>query len=354
MAKSAEMTTSTDAGQTTVDKLAGGPGVGRIDPADPAAPNYRLLAALRTPLSLREIMIEPVRTGYIGKDREVDPGVLPPSGASLYPDIEVADVLVPSPDGPIRCAVYRKSGTAPHRPVILYAHGGGFMVGSSDDTDFLTRRLCRDNDAVVVSPNYRLAPEWPFPTGLDDVLAVWRWLGDHAAEIGGDQAAMAVAGDSSGANFAAVLPLRARDQGLPAPAASVMLAPVCDFRFEDYESFRRQAPRGIVYDAAFAGFMRGAYVLPDQWDHPHVSPIRGTLTGYPPAFIVVGTHDPMIDSADAFAQALLDAGNAFVEVFVRDGMPHGFYFFPNLFQQEDEAYEAIRRFLSRHLAATAG
>lgn len=341
-------------GATPVDQLAGGPGVSQIDPADPAAPNYRLLAALRTPLSLREIMIEPVRTGYIGKDHEVDPSALPPSGASLYPEVEVTEVLVPSADGPVRCAVYRKAGAEPGRPLIVYAHGGGFMVGSSNDTDFLTRRLCWDNDAVVVSPNYRLAPEWPFPTGLDDVLAVWDWLGQHAADLGGDPTAMAVAGDSSGANFAAVLPLRAREKRMAAPRASVMLGPVCDFRFEEYESFRRQAPRGIVYDAAFAGFMRGAYVLPEQWDHPHVSPIRGDLAGFPPAFIAVGTHDPMIDSADAFGQALLDAGNPFVEVFVRDGMPHGFYFFPNMFQQEVEVYGAIRRFLSRHLIGDKG
>ncbi len=90
------------------------------------------------------------------------------------------------------------------------------------------------------------------------MLAVWGWLGQHADEVGGDSAVMAFAGNSSGANFAAVLPLRAREKGLPPPAASVMLGPVCDFRFEEYGSFRRQAPRGIVYDAAFAGFMRGA------------------------------------------------------------------------------------------------
>lgn len=122
------------------------------------------------------------------------------------------------------------------------------------------------------------------------MLAVWGWLGNHAAEVGGDPGMLAVAGDSSGANFAAALPLRAREKGLPAPVASIMLGPVCDFRFEAYESFRRQAPRGIVYDAAFAGFMRGAYVLPDQWDHLHVSPIPGDLAGFAPAFIAAGTQ----------------------------------------------------------------
>ena len=337
---------------TPVDQLPGGPGVAAIDPNDPAAPSYRLLALLRTPLSLREIMIAPVRSGYIGQDRHIDPTLLPPSGAALYPDVQVRTVYLPSPDGPIRCAVYAPPGGAAGLPVVLYAHGGGFMVGSSDDTDFLTRRLCRDNGVVVVSVNYRLAPEWPFPTGLDDYLRAYAWLTEHAVELGGDPARLVVAGDSSGANFAAVAPLRGKDQGLPPPAATILLGPVCDFRFERYESFRRQAPRGIVYDSAFAGFLRGAYVLADQWEHPHVSPIVADLAGYPPAFVAVGTHDPMIDSAGAFAQALLDAGAPEAELFVRDGMPHGFYFFPNLYQQEEDAYAAVTRFLRKRIGTS--
>ncbi len=143
------------------------------------------------------------------------------------------------------------------------------------------------------------------------------------------------------------------DGGFPLPQAVVLLGPVCDFRFEAYESFNRQAPTGIVYDAAFAGFMRSAYVRADQWDHPHVSPIRADLSGYPPSIVVGGAHDPMIDSASALAQKIEEAGNEHVELFVRDGMPHGFYFFPNLFHQEDEAFAAIQRFLGRHLAGKA-
>lgn len=338
---------------TPVDERTDGPGCSHIDPRDPAAPNYELISRLRSPLTLREIMIQPVRTGYIGHDHPIDPALLPPSGAQLFPDIAVDQVYAVSPDGPIRCQVYHPQGATPDAPFILYAHGGGFMVGSSEDTDFITRALAAQNGAIVVSVNYRLAPEWPFPIGLDDFLAVYRSLKDDGRALGGDPDRIAVAGDSSGANFAAVAPLRLREQGQPLPAAVVALGPVSDFRFEAYASFNAQAPRGIVYDAAFAGFMRGAYVRYDQWDHPHVSPIRGDLVGYPPAMLVVGTHDPMIDSARAFGERLKAAGNAGVDLFVRQGMPHGFYFFPNLFHQEDEAYAAVRRFLTRHLGAPA-
>lgn len=338
------------AAQTPVDKLTGGPGLSHIDPRDPAAPNYELISHLRSPLSLREIMIQPVRTGYIGKDHPIDPALLPPSGASLFPEVTVTEALIPSPDGPIRCAVYRAPAEpASPPPFIVYAHGGGFMVGSSDDTDFITRLLAARSGAIVVSVNYRLAPEWPFPIGLDDTLRVVTWLRAHGATLGGNPARVAIAGDSSGANFATAAPLRLRDAGQAMPDAVIALGPVTDFRFEAYASFNEQAPRGIVYDAAFAGFMRGAYLRYDQWDHPHASPMRGDLTGYPPAMLVVGTHDGMIDSARIFADKLRAAGNRHVDLYVRAGMPHGFYFFPGLFQQEDDAFAEVIRFLQRHL-----
>ena len=133
------------------------------------------------------------------------------------------------------------------------------------------------------------------------------------------------------------------------PDAVVALGPVTDFRFEEYASFNERAPRGIVCDAAFAGFTRGAYLRHDQWNHPHASPMNGDLTGYPPAMLVVGAHDGMIDSARAFAGKLRAAGNRHVDLSVRAGMPHGFYFFPGLFQQEDAAFAAVIRFLQRRL-----
>lgn len=347
---------STPAGRP-VDQLTDGPGVARFDPADPAAPAYELLSRLRSPLSLREIMIGPVRSGYIGQGRTIDPALPPPPAATLFPDVAIEEIDTPSPDGPVRCQVYRPHGldAATPAPVLLYVHGGGFMVGRSEDTEFLTRKLAWENRLLVVSANYRLAPEWPFPAGLDDCLSVYRWLLHHGAEIGADPRRVGFAGDSSGANFAATMGLRARDAGLPWPRVSVMLGPVCDFRFERYESFNRLAPLGIVYDAAFAGFLRGAYARYDEWDHPHVSPIRAgldQLRGFPPAFVAVGTADPMVDSATAFVARLREAGNADAALFVGSRMPHGFYFFPRLFHEEEEAYAAIRGFLGRHLAMT--
>jgi acetyl esterase len=333
-----------------VDRRTDGPGVTRIDAADPAAPMYQLLAKLRKPVALRDIMLHPVRTGYAGQDLPEVSTVLPPWNRQ-FPDVAVGEIRVPSPAGPIRCQTYRRTDGA-QRPVVVYCHGGGFMVGCSEDTDYMTRRICSAAGVVVVSVNYRLAPEWPFPAGLDDCLHVYRWARSHAHEVGGDSRWVGVAGDSSGGNFAAALPLAARDHGLPIPDATVMFGPVVDFRFEEYESFERLAVTGVVFDAAFMGFARGAYCRYAEWNHPLVSPIRGDLRGYPPALVVVGTHDPMVSSCRAFADALRAAGSTASELMVRDGMPHGFYFWPGVFPvDEAEAYAAVGRFLGRHLAS---
>lgn len=334
--------------KTPVDQLAGGPGVSHIDPKDPAAPNYELVARLRGAVSLREMMIHPVRTGYLDDD-EIDPKLLPPSPQELFPNVVVEQFFAPSPDGPIRCEVFRPEGAPADLPTMMYFHGGGFMVGRSEDTEFLTRKMCVQNNLVVVSVNYRLAPEWPFPTGLDDCVAAYRWVLEQGDALRADTSRVVFAGDSSGSNFAAAGALRAHDAGLPLPAAVVMLGPVCDFNFERYDSFNRLAPLGIVYDAAFVGFLRGAYVRYEQWSHPHVSPIYADLRGFPTTILVVGTADPIVDSARAFARKLEEAGNEGVELFVSESMPHGFYFFPRLFREEEEAYGAVERFLQKHL-----
>ena len=339
-----------------VDQLPDGPGVSRIDPADPAAPMYRLLARMRSPVTLRDLMIHPVRTGYIGQEEPIDPAELPKSAAELYPDIRVSEVAVPSPVGRIRCQVFSPpaspaSSRGP-RPMMLYLHGGGFTVGQSEDTAYITSRIAMENAMVVVSANYRLAPEWPFPAGLDDCLAVLRWMRSNGASLGGDGRRIAVGGDSAGGNFAAALPIMTRDAGAPPPQAAVLLAPITDFFFEGHPSFERLGPLGIVYDTAFIGFIRGAYLVHGKnWEHPHASPARADLRGYPPTLIATGTEDPLVDENRAFAEKLRAAGGTRVEHFVREGMPHGFYFFPAMFKQGDEAFASIAMFLGEVFAA---
>jgi acetyl esterase len=332
--------------ETAVDQRSDGPGVSRIDPSDPAAPQYLMLSKMRWPVTLRDLMIKPIRTGYIGQDKPIDPKELPPSSAQLYPQVSVSEIFVPSFAGPVRCQVFADRGASSPQPMMLYAHGGGFSVGQSEDTAYITSRIAAESGVVVVSVNYRLAPEWPFPAGLDDCIAVLRWMREHGSEIDGDTSWVGVAGDSSGGNFAAALPLNAREEGVKPPDAVISLCPITDFFFEEYASFERLGPLGIVYDTAFIGFIRGAYAVHHRhWSHPHVSPARGELHEYPPTLIISGSADPLVDDNRAFAQRLRESGNQRVLLLVSEGMPHGYYFFPGLFREGDEAFKAIARFL---------
>jgi acetyl esterase/lipase len=215
-----------------VDQRPNGPGVSKIDPSDPAAPMYRLLAKMRSPVTLRDLMIHPVRTGYIGQEQPLTAVDLPKSAAELHPEIGVSEVAVPSPAGRIRCQVFSPPPSAfggGARPMMLYLHGGGFTVGQSEDTAYITSRIAAENTMVVVSANYRLAPEWPFPACLDDCLAVLQWMQKNGATLGGDGTRIAVGGDSAGGNLAAALVIKARDEGVSLPQATVLLAPITDF-----------------------------------------------------------------------------------------------------------------------------
>lgn len=327
-----------------VDERSDAPGVVSFPENDPAAPFYRVLMKLRAPVTMRDMMMAPVRACYRGEGLTIDPAELPASAAQLYPQVAVLTLAVRSDAGPIRCECYAPPGNGP-KPMMLYVHGGGFVVGRSEDTAYITSRIAAENNVVVVSVNYRWAPEWPFPAGLDDCMAVLRWLRDKGAEIGGDASRLLVCGDSAGGNLAAALPLRAREERLSVLAVA-LLCPVTDFRFEQFPSFERLAPTGLVIDAPFMGFARAAYLTSaQQWDHPWVSPARADLLGYPRSLIVSGTADPLIDDNRAFAGKLKAAGVK-VEHFIGEAMPHGFYFFPGLLDEADAAFAAIARFLA--------
>jgi acetyl esterase len=234
---------------------------------------------------------------------------------------DVADRTVPGPAGALPVRVYTPEGEAPF-PIVVFFHGGGWVVGTLDSYDPLCRSLAAATPAVVVSVDYRLAPEHRWPAAVEDAYAATLWASRNAAALGGAQHRLAVAGDSAGGNLAAVVALGARDRGGPAIAFQLLVYPALDAA-GDTASWRQHAD----------GFQLTAAGMRWYWDHylgradgtaPDASPLRAAfLGGLPPALVVGAEHDILRDEGEAYAARLREAG---VEATAtrQEGMVHGF------------------------------
>jgi cation diffusion facilitator CzcD-associated flavoprotein CzcO/acetyl esterase/lipase len=218
---------------------------------------------------------------------------------------EIADGALPGPAGELAYRLYRPPSEGPH-PLIAYFHGGGWVLGSQDSDDPFCRDLCVRTGSVVVSVNYRHAPEDRFPAAVDDAFAAVGWIAANAAELGGIPGQLTVAGWSAGGNLAAITCQLARDAGGPDIASQLLLTPVtdCDLGRASYVS----NGEGFVLTAALMRWFWDHYADgPDRAD-PTASPLRGTLAGLPPAVVVTADFDPLRDEGDAYAEALAAAG----------------------------------------------
>jgi acetyl esterase len=214
------------------------------------------------------------------------------------------------------------------RPLVVFAHGGGFVFCDLDTHDDLCRSLANDVGAVVVSVDYRLAPESRWPTAAEDVYAALLWTAAHAGQLGGDAARLVIAGDSAGGNLAAVTAILARDRGGPDIACQALLYPViaADFTTESY----RQFATGYYNTAAAMAWYWDQYIpVAADRAHPHASPLRADLSGLPPAVVLTAGFDPLRSEGDRYAEALAAKG---VPVTHRrySGTIHGFMTMPVL------------------------
>jgi acetyl esterase/lipase len=238
------------------------------------------------------------------------------------PVAAVRDVTAPGPGGPVPIRVYVPDEPGP-LPLLAYAHGGGWVLGTITAFDTLCRTLANAAGAVVASIGYRLAPEHPFPAGLDDVLAATRWLGANAAALGADPARLAIGGDSAGGNLAAVAARRLRDAGGPALRYQLLVYPATDAGL-NFPSYRENSE----------GFGLGVEDMRRYWElyldgadglAPDASPLRADdLAGLPPAYVLTVANDVLRDEGEAYAQALERAGVP-VTVARYDGAVHGFF-----------------------------
>ena len=218
---------------------------------------------------------------------------------------EVVDDTLPGPTGSLRYRLYRPTTPGPH-PVVVYFHGGGWVLGSHDSDDPLCRDLCVRSDAVVVSVDYRHGPEDPFPAAVDDAFAALRWVGDHAVELGGMPGRLVVAGWSAGANLATVTCHLARDAGGPEISGQVLICPVTDADF-GRPSYIDNGDGFILTKALMTWFWDHYTDAADRTD-PRVVPLHGDLSGLPPAVVVTCEFDPLRDEGTAYAEALAAAG----------------------------------------------
>ena len=247
--------------------------------------------------------------------------------AEPEPVAEVRDETIPGPGGDIPVRIYRPDRPG-DLPVLVYAHGGGFVFCDLDSHDGLCRDFANRLAAVVVSVDYRLAPENPWPAAAYDVQAATQWVTDNASNLGCDAHRVAVGGDSAGGNLAAVTALIARDRGGPPIAAQLLIYPVmaADFDNESYRLFGK----GFYNPKPALQWYWDQYVPAlDDREHPYASPLRADLAGLPPAIVVAAGHDPLRDECLAYADALEAAGVVTVRCLFEGGI-HGFMTMPML------------------------
>jgi len=230
-------------------------------------------------------------------------------GATSPPGPEVAgitDGTLPGPAGPLAYRRYLPEGPGPH-PVICYFHGGGWVLGSHVSDDPLCRDLCVRTGALVVSVNYRHAPEDRFPAAAEDAVAALDWVAAHAEALGGRPGPVLVAGYSAGGNLAAVAAQAATAAGGPALAGQLLLMPVTDF--DPGRASWADNGEGYVLTASLMSWFWDLYADPDQRRDPRAAPLRAvSLAGLPPAVVVVAELDPLRDEGVAYAEALEAAG----------------------------------------------
>jgi acetyl esterase len=260
--------------------------------------------------------------------------------------IRTWDMSVAGRGGPIPVRVYARPDLKPAAPGYLFLHGGGFIDGGLDFTDYVQRGLAARTGCVVVGVSYRLAPEHPFPAGLEDCQDVLRWMAQTQPQ-GMDGGRIAVGGESAGANLAAALSIWARDNQGPRIAHQAIVYPFTDTTLSSPDWDTPFMP-GV--DRSAGELMVRVYAGAQHANNPLVSILHADHRGLPPALVVSCEHDPLRTDSIKYAQALQAAG---VDTLHRhyDDMPHGYLLFPKLTRTADDSLDEIASQALRYLNA---
>jgi acetyl esterase len=247
-----------------------------------------------------------------------------PAGTAMIG--QVSERKIPGPGGEIPLRIFVPEGKAPF-PVLMFFHGGGWVIGDLDTYDATCRALCAGANCIVVAVDYRLAPEHKFPAASDDCLAATRWVGEHAAQIGGDSSRIAVGGDSAGGNLSAVTALRLRDEGGPQLCAQLLLYPVAGHYSRETPSMIDNAEGYLLTRQDMIWFSDHYLRSKSDIEDTRFNPAKASsLAKLPPALVLTAEFDPLRDEGEAYGAALKKAGVP-VEISRYDGAIHAFFMF---------------------------
>jgi acetyl esterase len=261
----------------------------------------------------------------------------------------VTDLELPGPAGPVAARAYRAHASSAPLPALVWFHGGGHVVGSVRCYDALCRQLALASGVVVVSVDYRLAPEHKFPAAVEDAMAALRWVASHAGRLGVDGTRIAVGGDSAGGNLAAVSAILARDAGDVVPVFQLLVYPATG-AWPDTASHAAFA-EGHLLERRAIDWFQGHYVRgpADRTDFRFAPLLADDLSGLPDALVVVAECDPLRDEGIAYAERLQAAGSG-VELTCYDGMIHAFLSLSGALDAGREAIAHCGRALREALA----
>jgi acetyl esterase len=296
----------------------------------PVDPQIQMLLNLRVELPpLHTLSVAEARAQFAARDF---PGLRRPDvGSVVNRDMQ-------GPAGSLPLRIYTPTGEGPF-PLMVFFHGSGFVVCSLDTHDGMCRNLCAGTGCVVVSVDYRLAPEAKFPAASDDCLAATRWAVANAAAVGADPGRVFVAGDSAGGNLAAVTALRIRDEGGPKLIGQLLIYPVTDYHDPGSRSMTENAEGyGLTRDGMI-WFWNHYLADPSHAENPYASPLRAADLGLlPPALVVTAEYDPLRDEGESYAGRLRQFGVP-TQMKRWAGMNHGFFFWPGVVDRATAAMD---------------
>lgn len=305
-----------------------------------SVPNTRMQAVLN---QLAALGAKPIDTLTVAQARtqptpaDAVKALLVKEGKSTAPETvgSVVETTFPGPAGPVPISIYTPAGAGPF-PVALYIHGGGWVIADRKVYDSSARALTNAARAIIVSTDYRLAPENRFPAAHDDTFAAYQWVRANATRFNGDPARVAVVGESAGGNMAASIAIRARDQGVPLPLYQVLIYPVTNYAFDTPSQVANQNTSPLS-TKSLQWFYERYLNSPAEGANPLFSVLRANLQGLPPATVINADVDPLRSEGAVYAQKLMAAG---VKVDYRNysGVTHEFF---GMGAVLDEAKQAV-------------